>query len=437
MSRTVRATQWTAAGFGVQFVGQVARVVLLAHVLSPADLGRFLVLRSVVGVAGLAAQGGLGPVGLRRIAGAAGDAAARHGVVASVLPLAAAGAVVAAVLTAGGVVAAGFAPVEAGAAGILVVAAALSPVLADLARGLDLTRAAVAIERGLATLLEVVVLAVVLFRLRGSGDPFASFREVLVVIAIVAVVPVLLLAWRVARAAPPVANATPVASGPAAPASVAEARESRVPARTLVAESWPVTVNGLLWRGLGEVDLWLVGGLAGAPAAGVYGIAMRLAAALQGPVAIGAYALAPPIARHHAAGRRDALESLLRRAARWMTLGSVAGYAAVAAIGADGLARIFGADYGRAWPLFLVLGLGQVVNAICGLGGTTLLMIGRPRALMGISLACSAITIGGGWLLIPHLGPMGAALATAAGVVVQNALMVGAVRRYAGVRVHA
>jgi O-antigen/teichoic acid export membrane protein len=417
-----RETGWTAAGFGVQFVGQVARAILLARLLTPADLGRFLVLRSIIGVVALAAQGGLGPVGMRRIAAAPGDPAAWRGVVGAVVPMTATSAVAAAGLTAAGVLAAGFAPIEAGSVALLVLAGALSPVLAALARGLGLTKVAVAIERGLATLLEVAVLAAVL----GSAGS-ATLREALGLVALVAMLPVALLLWRVTHAVRHVPS--PVTRQSPARAPVAR--------RALLAESWPVTVNGLLWRALAEVDLWLVGGLAGAPAAAVYGVAGRLATALQGPVAIGAYALAPPIAALHADGRREALESLLRRTARWTTAAAAAGYVAVLAIGADGLGRIFGPDYAGAHSLFLVLGLAQVINAACGLGGTTLLMVGQQRRLMWISFGSSAITVGGGWMLIPAMGPMGAALAAATALTVQNALMVGAVRRYAGVRVHA
>lgn len=406
-------TRWTAAGFATQLAGQVARAVLLARVLTPEDLGRFFLLRSFVGVAAILAQGGVGTVGLKRVAAAKSDPALQRATVrASGRACITAGLGVAAVASAAAV-SYGFSIPAAVALGLLVATSAVSLVAADLCRGLGHVRAAVMIERGLGTTAEVVALLGA-WLLRGA----LSLDHALVLVAGAGLVPLSALGWRLWRA---------VHTLPQTPA--------RASARALMAESWPVTVNSLLWRGLGEADLWLVGGLLGAGPAGVYGLAMRLAAPLSLAPGIAAYRLAGPVAALHAADLRDDLQALLRRAAHLTALLTGAGWAAIATLGPAGIAVIFGPDYAAAFGIFLVLGAGRVISAAAGIGGTTMLMIGRQQPLMWMSLASSAATVAGGWLLIPRLGPIGAAWASAFGILLQNVLMIAAVRRYAHVRV--
>jgi O-antigen/teichoic acid export membrane protein len=408
-------TAWTAAGFGMQLAGQAGRAVILALLLSPEDLGRFFILRSAAGVAAFVAQLGLGTVGLRRLAAARGDGAVQKGIVGGVVRVTAVSTASVAALGAAAALMFGLGIGEATLAAMMIGTQAMSGILSELGRGLGRVRTMAAIDRALAPALEVAALTAMFLLTRST-----SFRDVLLLLTVAGAIPLALLARELRRAVPGVDD------GAGAPH-----------VRTLLFESWPVTVNGLLWRALAEADLWIVGALAGVQAAAIYGVGMRLAAPLQASLGVAVYVLAGPISGLYAAGAHAELQHLLRRTARWTAIVSATGFMLIAAMGERGLAAVFGPIYADALPVFLVLGIAQLVNVAAGLGGTTLLMIGRTRALMLISLASSLVTLVLAAALLPVMGLMGAAVASLTGMVLQNTLMVMAVHRYAGIRVDA
>jgi O-antigen/teichoic acid export membrane protein len=415
------ATVSAAAAFASQMLGQVGRAVLLAWLLSPADFGRFLVLRSAASVVALVAQGGLGPVGLRRVSAARARHADPWAVTGRVLGLAARTGAAAATLLALAVRAAGYSWLDAAAIGVIAFATAIATVAAGLGRGFGRTRAIVIIERGMTLPLEAAAIAALWLP---SAPP--TLTAALVAVAGASLVPAVLLMrlLRKSRVARPAGAASNVAT-PESTAATAE----------LMAEAWPVTVHGLLARAIADSGLWIVGAWLGAPAAAVYGVGTRLAMLLQMPGAIAGYVLSEPVAALGARGDRRALERLVRRSARLTGATAVAGYSLLALIGADGIGYAFGPVYRTAHGVFLVLGIGQVISAAAGPGLTVLLMLGATRPLMLISVVSAVVTGGGAAVLVPALGAVGAAWAAAAGLVLQSLLLMLTARRQGGVRV--
>ena len=415
-ARNSGESTWVATGFVVQYAAQAGRAIFLARLLAPHDLGVYFVLRSLGVTGAVAAQLGLGQVGLRRIS-ATGDPAVAAAVLRGVLVLTAAAtaAVIPVVLLAGW----GFGLRVVDALLVLAMVAALTwtTTLGELARGLGRTVAVSLIERVLGSVGDLLGLAVLLL-IGGT----ATLTQVLAVTVGASVIPLALLA-RLLRLT--------------APAEVSAEEKHGSTASDLIEESWPVAGNALLWRALAEVDLWLVA-LLGSPAqSAVYGIALRLAVPLDLPKSVAAYRLSPHIAHAHASGQTPVLEQTLKRSARWTTAATVAGYITVVAVGSQGLEILVGEQYAAAIPVFVVLGIGRIVNAASGLAGVTLLMTRHSRALMNISVQSTIVMAAGALLLIPNLGALGAALAASGGFTVQCLLMGRAVGRYAGMSVHA
>jgi O-antigen/teichoic acid export membrane protein len=415
-ARNAGESAWVATAFVVQYAAQAGRAVFLARLLAPHDLGVYFVLRSL-GVAGaVAAQLGLGQVGLRRIS-ATDDPAVTASVLRGVLSLTATAtaAIIPVILLVGWGF--GLRGVDALLVGAMVAALTWTATLGELARGFGRTAAVSSIERVLGSVADLLGLAVLLLII-GTG----TLTQILAVTVGASLIPLVLLARLVRLSVP-------------ADAGPDEKRRSTT--RDLLGESWPVAGNALLWRALAEVDLWLVA-LLGTPAqAAVYGIALRLAIPLDLPKSVAAYRLAPHIAHAHASGQPSVLQQTLKRSARWTTVTTVAGYLTVFAMGSQGLEILFGEQYASAMPVFIVLGIGRIVSAASGLAGVTLLMTRHSRALMNISVRSTIVTAAGALLLIPNLGAIGAALAASGGFTIQCLLMVRAVARYSGVSVHA
>jgi O-antigen/teichoic acid export membrane protein len=414
--RNAGASVWVGAGFVVQYAAQAGRAVFLARLLAPHDLGVYFVLRSVAVAGAVAAQLGLGQVGLRRIA-AADDPAVARAVLRAVLSITAAttAAISPVVLLLGWMF--GLRAVDAWLVATMVATLTWTTTLAEVARGVGRTATVSSVERVLGSACDLLGLAVLLL-IAGSG----TLTQILAVTVGASLIPLVLLAGVVRRSAF---------------AHTGTKERKRTAARDLLDESWPVAGNALLWRALAEVDLWLVA-LLGTPAqAAVYGLALRLAVSLDLPKSVEAYRLSPHIAHAHANGEPSMLEQTLKRSARWTTVTTVAGYLTVIAVGSHGLEILFGEQYVSAMPVFIVLGIGRIVSAASGLAGVTLLMTRHSRALMTVSVRSTIVTAAGALLLIPTFGAIGAAFAASAGFTVQCALMIRAVGRYAGVSVHA
>ncbi|MAX54381.1 MAG: hypothetical protein CL537_02515 [Alcanivoracaceae bacterium] len=79
-----------------------------------------------------------------------------------------------------------------------------------------------------------------------------------------------------------------------------------------------------------------------------------------------------------------------------------------------------GDEFVRASSMLRVIALAQLVNVATGSVGFLLNMTGHERLMRNIGLICNGFGLLGFWLFIPLWGPMGAALALAFILVVQN-----------------
>ena len=414
-----REAAWVAAGFVVFLLAQVARAMMLARLLTPQALGTYFVFRGIAGVAGILIPAGLAQTGLRRVAAAGESTPAARAILRHVIrtTLAITPAVAVAMVLVMWL--AGVSTQHALLTALLGTTMAWTTLLVHLARGVGRVTAAAKAERVGGSLLEVGALGVLLV---GLGETSLTAA----------------LAVGVVSSLPPLLVLSVIVMGGSAPRSHGQfSLPAPEPVEGLIAESWPVTINALLWKVLAEVDLWIVAALAGADQAALYGVAVRVAVPLQLPQSIAIFALAGRISALHAAHRLDELERMLKRAARQALAVAAAGYLVMLVVGASGLALAFGEMYARAMPIVVVFGARQLFNAASGVPGTTLLMIGRSRVMLQLSIVSTLATTAAALVLVPRIGVLGAALASAGGTTLQNVLAVRAVKRLAGISVHA
>jgi O-antigen/teichoic acid export membrane protein len=137
---------------------------------------------------------------------------------------------------------------------------------------------------------------------------------------------------------------------------------------------------------------------------------------------------APVIADLHAKGRQDVLQTLFQTLTKWV-LALTVPLACVMIVFARPLMRIFGPAFEAGWPVLVVGAVGQVVN--CGVGsvGFLLLMSGNQRRLIKVQFAMAGISILVNVILIPVLGIVGAAVASAAVNVAGNVWNLAEVRK--------
>ena len=160
-------------------------------------------------------------------------------------------------------------------------------------------------------------------------------------------------------------------------------------------------------------DKILLGFFLNASLVGVYVLASTLSAFIPMILQSVNQIFAPVIADLHAQSRLDVLQKLFQTLTKWIVALTFP-LALVIMVFAVPLLRIFGPDFVAGWPVLVIGAAGQLVN--CGVGsvGYLLLMSGNQRRLIRVQFVMAGISLLVNITLIPVLGIVGAALASAA-----------------------
>ena len=182
--------------------------------------------------------------------------------------------------------------------------------------------------------------------------------------------------------------------------------------RRWLATAVELGMAGGLVIALSQIDLLLLGALAGPEPAGPYAVALRAATLVVfGLLAVG-IPLAPSMSRLWSTKELVPLQALLTRAARLTMLVALPVTVLLVALGESFLA-FFGNDFVAAAPALAVLSVGQLAHAAAGPAGLLLLMTGHHRQAALAAGVAVLVNVTLCLLLIPHLGAVGAAVSSA------------------------
>ncbi len=395
--------------------------VLLASVLSPADLGAYFLAFTVVNVAGTIALLGLHQTVVRLVA-ESGDrpwraaAAVRASFVLAALGCAAVGLA----LAAGGnawIARRWFeSPALAGATipiAVFVVAYAFRNLVAESFRGFHDLRSATLFSG----VLSGVVFLAVLGALRATSGR-STFEVVLWANA---------AAFLTAAALGGLALARRVAAlGPARGLGAGNVLRQTLPLLVVNAIAFCVT----------QADLWVLGAYRPAQEVALYGAAQRLVALVAMPLAIVNLIVPPFVAEMYAGGRRHDLQRLLRAAATACGVPAAGVLALFIAAGGPILGFVYADFYRSAAPVLAALSVGYLVNVLTGSCGVTMTMTGHQTTVMTIAIASGLLTLGLALAAVKPFGPRGVAVAAATGLATHNVAMWLATRRFTGLWTH-
>lgn len=201
-----------------------------------------------------------------------------------------------------------------------------------------------------------------------------------------------------------------------------------VRAGALVTGGMALAAGGLGIAGFSFVDVIVLGALASPAELGLYFAATRI----QQISAFVQYAVSAAALRHYSAARavgdRARLMALVRRQGR-LTAGAttLVGLGLLAA--SPLLLALFGAETSQGMPLLAVLVAGGIAASLFGPGSDLLTMLGGERICAAITGAgmCAAVLLC--LVLVPVLGPLGAALGMALAQTGRAAALSQAARR--------
>ncbi|MEO6871219.1 MAG: oligosaccharide flippase family protein [Chthoniobacterales bacterium] len=182
----------------------------------------------------------------------------------------------------------------------------------------------------------------------------------------------------------------------------------------LVRASTPIALYDFLNLGVMHIDVIMLGWFVGrAPGVtlktlGIYAAAVQLVGGLRKVGGVFVPIFTPVVARQISSGELRAAEETYGYLARWM-LAILLPALVILTLSGGALMTIFGAAFYRGGVWAAIIGTACAINAFVGLG-ETILMIERPGMNLINSTVAFLAAIGLNLILIPALGPLGAAI---------------------------
>jgi len=201
---------------------------------------------------------------------------------------------------------------------------------------------------------------------------------------------------------------------------------------------WGKAALPMLWISgshflLHQLDILMLGSLAGMENVAPYAVASRLADVVAFSLVVASGIVAPLISSLYHSHRLHELREMLKVAGRWVSIAALL-VAATLFVVREPLLGLFGPEYRTAQIVLTVLIAGQLVNAFSGPVGFLLSMTGYQRGSAIILGAGVAINVVLNLWLIPVYQELGAALATATTTVFWNFSMTLFAQRQLGLR---
>ena len=192
----------------------------------------------------------------------------------------------------------------------------------------------------------------------------------------------------------------------------------------VVKTSLPLAIIVIANTALSEAHLWIAGALGDTETVALFGAALRVVRLLALPLMAVNMAIGPQIALLWKAHDTASLERLLRQSATVIMAISLTVMGGLAVAGPSVLSLIFGDAYAAAWPVFLILLVGQAVNATTGSPMLLMTVTNGQRVAMIFAVLASSIGIGVS-LILGLIDPLwGVAIGASVTVIVQNLLAV-------------
>jgi len=184
---------------------------------------------------------------------------------------------------------------------------------------------------------------------------------------------------------------------------------------------------------LSRADLLTVGLFRPPAEAGLYSAAAKTAGLGSLVLSVINARGGPLLSEAWSRGDRTRFDSLVRTLVAWALWPSL-GIALVLWTAGSRILRLFGPGFSAGYSALAILVVGNLVNSVAGPVGTLAIITGRERAIARIfawaTLADVALCIG----LVPRLGSVGAAIATAASMCLWNAWLHRVMSRDLGIR---
>jgi len=199
-------------------------------------------------------------------------------------------------------------------------------------------------------------------------------------------------------------------------------RTIKIDLMEIVSYSWPISIASILLILIDQIGYLILGLYHPVANVGVYRIYIQIIALLKMILGSTARIYKPVISELIPKGEDEEIREVYARVSKWVLSLTMIGALILALFGAQITGLLFTDAY-AVYPITLtILALGTLINGAIGPSGVTLEAFGSTRLVMINSLIAVVVNIGLGLLLIPGLGIVGAAIATAVTLAVNGLL---------------
>jgi O-antigen/teichoic acid export membrane protein len=192
--------------------------------------------------------------------------------------------------------------------------------------------------------------------------------------------------------------------------------------------SIPILVTSVMEYVNAWIAITLVGVLLSGEKVGIYSAAVRTAALAAAVYIAFDGIFAPIISDLHRRGLLEELDYLYKEVSRWIFTSGLIVFLVTSLLSRDIMA-VFGEDFVTGWVVLVIIAASQLLSSSIGATNRVLSMTGHQNVLMLATVGAAATALVGSAALIPVYGILGAAWATAASIVLGNAITLAAIYR--------
>ncbi|MEZ5541454.1 MAG: oligosaccharide flippase family protein [Pseudomonadota bacterium] len=201
--------------------------------------------------------------------------------------------------------------------------------------------------------------------------------------------------------------------------------------------SAPLFVSSAALLALGEMHLWILGARSAPDQVALYGAGYRLVLLVSLPLTLVNNVIPPMVAELFTTQRRNELERLMRTTASMIALPALLLLALLLVFAGGILTLVYGDFYRAAAPVLAILAVGQAINVWTGSPGVLLSMSDQQGMLMRASVGGGMVGLVITLALARDFGATGVAIGYAGGLALQNVAMAWIARRRLGIRTYA
>jgi O-antigen/teichoic acid export membrane protein len=184
---------------------------------------------------------------------------------------------------------------------------------------------------------------------------------------------------------------------------------------------------------LSTLDVLMIGVFATSSEVGFYRAIQPLRQSTTFVLSAFSFAFLPLATRRFSDGQLDSLEQLFTTSTKWVVTATLPLVLLFVCYAESVVELLFGAAYAQAAPALAVLTAGLFFRALTGLDGDLIKAIDRPRVELWTAAVGVGVNVVVNLWAIPRFGIVGAAIGTAVGYGVYNALELIVIYRAVGV----